>query len=68
MLAPRDGRWKVKCNECPVQMDLAPERMPEEQLRYPTGWINLGDNAHVCPQCAPRWTGQIMQAARAQRR
>jgi hypothetical protein len=55
MLAVRDDRWFMKCNECPVRMDVAPARMPEEQVRTPSGWIDLGDNAHACPQCAPRW-------------
>ena len=25
-------------------------------IRMPTGWLDLGDNAHVCQQCgASRW-------------
>ena len=55
MLAVRDDRWFLKCNECPIRMDVAPARMPEDHIRMPSGWMNLGDNAHVCPQCAPRW-------------
>ena len=61
VLAVRAERWGLKCNECPVRMDLAPARMPEEQLRLPTGWLDLGDNAHVCPQCSPKWMGQLMR-------
>jgi len=72
MLAARDGRWFVKCNECPVRMDVAPAAMPEEQVRMPSGWINLGDNAHVCPQCSPRWLevlrGRTGLATRTHRR
>jgi hypothetical protein len=64
VLAVRDNRWRVKCNECPVQMDLGPGRMPEEHLRLPTGWLDLGDGAHVCPQCSPRWMGQLMRVAK----
>jgi hypothetical protein len=56
MLAERDGRWMLKCNECPIRMDLAPAVRPKETLRMPTGWIDLGDGAHVCQQCArSRW-------------
>ncbi|MDQ1494474.1 MAG: hypothetical protein QOG69_957 [Actinomycetota bacterium] len=63
MLAVREGRWVLKCNECPVRMDLARGLVPKEQLRMPTGWVDLGDNAHVCTQCSnSRW-----QAFRAQR-
>jgi hypothetical protein len=61
MLATRDDRWFLKCNECPIRMDVAPAAMPEDHIRMPSGWMNLGDNAHVCPQCAPRW----MQTLRA---
>jgi len=56
MLAVRDERWILKCNECPVRIDVAPSRMPEERIRMPTGWLDLGDRAHVCPLCSPRWT------------
>ena len=55
MLAVRGDRWIIKCNECPVRMDVAPARMPEDHIRMPSGWMNLGDGAHVCPQCSPRW-------------
>ena len=56
MLAVRDGRWVLKCNECPLRIDVAPERMPKDIIRMPTGWLDLGDNAHVCMQCgASRW-------------
>jgi hypothetical protein len=43
-------------------MDLGPSAMPEENLRLPTGWLALGDRAHVCPQCSPKWTDQLRRA------
>jgi hypothetical protein len=55
MLSEREDRWIIKCNECPVRMDIAPARMPKEHIRMPSGWVDIGDNAHVCPQCSPRW-------------
>jgi hypothetical protein len=60
MLAVRDDRWFMKCNECPIRIDVAPARMPEELIRTPSGWLALGDGAHVCPQCSPRWTRTLM--------
>ena len=54
MLAVRDDRWFMKCNECPIRIDVAPARMPAEMIRTPSGWVDLGDNAHVSPQCSPR--------------
>jgi len=31
--------------------------MPKDIIRMPTGWLDLGDNAHVCQQCgASRWS------------
>jgi hypothetical protein len=63
VLAVRGDRWHMKCNECPIRIDVAPGRMPEELVRMPSGWLNLGDGAHVCPQCSPRWTGSLMKLA-----
>jgi hypothetical protein len=63
MLAVRDDRWFMKCNECPIRIDVAPARMPEELIRTPSGWLALGDRAHVCPQCAPRWTAALRTGA-----
>jgi hypothetical protein len=59
MLSARDDRWFVKCNECPLRMDVAPARMPKDLIRMPSGWLDLGDNAHACPQCSPRWTAGL---------
>ena len=62
MLAVKDERWILKCNECPIRMDIAPAAMPKERLRMPTGWLDLGDNAHVCQQCGSiRWTSYLRQ-------
>ena len=59
MLAIRDKHWVIKCNECPIRMELGPAAMPEERLRLPSGWLDLGDGAHACIQCAPRWTAKV---------
>jgi hypothetical protein len=63
MLAVRDDRWFMKCNECPIRIDVAPARMPAEMIRTPSGWVDLGDNAHVCPQCSPRWIDTLRARA-----
>jgi hypothetical protein len=55
MLALRENRWFMKCNECPIRIDVAPAAMPSELIRTPSGWLDLGDGAHACPQCSPRW-------------
>jgi hypothetical protein len=68
VLAVRGERWGLKCNECPVQLDLAPARMPKDNMRLPTGWLDLGDGAHACPNCAPRWLEPMMRAMRVQAR
>jgi hypothetical protein len=60
MLAARENRWFMKCNECPIRIDVAPAAMPSELIRTPSGWLDLGDGAHACPQCAPRWTASLM--------
>jgi len=53
MLAIQHGRWYIKCNECPIRVDLAPAAMPKDQLRMPSGWFHLGGDKHACMQCAP---------------
>ena len=63
MLAVRGDRWHMKCNECPIRLDVAPARMPVELVKTPTGWLNLGDGAQVCPQCSPRWTQSLLRAS-----
>ena len=72
MLAIQHGRWVVKCNECPIRIDVAPAAMPEDRLRMPTGWLSLGDGAHICMQCATgRWLragGGSSPGPRARRR
>lgn len=54
MFAIQQGRWYIKCNECPIRIDLAPGAMPKDRLRTPSGWLNLGRDAHVCMQCASK--------------
>ena len=68
MLRVKDGRWLMKCNECPIQMDLAPAAFPEERIRPPTGWLDLGDGAHVCSQCGQSRWAQFRQTGGTQLR
>ena len=54
MFVSDQGRWLIKWDECPIRVDLAPGAMPVDQLRLPTGWLDLGEGKHVCGQCAQR--------------
>ena len=63
MLAIQHGRWLIKCNECPIRVDLAPAAMPKELLRMPSGWLDLGGDRHVCMQCAPKHAFSSVRAS-----
>jgi hypothetical protein len=64
MLAIQQGRWYVKCDGCPIRIDLAPGAMPRDMLRMPSGWLGLGGDRHVCLQCQPKaLSGQLGASA-----
>jgi len=51
------GRLVINCNRCRARLDLgavtARDPFPR---RMPSGWLTTGDNAHLCPVCAPGYT------------
>lgn len=45
-------RLVIRCDACPVRMDLGPAQVARVRNRTPSGWLSLGDNRHICPICA----------------
>ena len=50
--ADASGRLVLRCDRCPVRMDLGPEPAVKAKNRMPSGWLNLGEDRHFCPSCA----------------
>jgi hypothetical protein len=48
------GRLLLRCNCCPVQLDLGPVNVARAKNRTPSGWLRTGADSHHCPQCWPR--------------
>jgi hypothetical protein len=46
------GRLTVRCDNCPVRMDLGPAALARQRNRTPSGWVAAGYNRHYCPSCA----------------
>ncbi|MEA2493840.1 MAG: hypothetical protein QOJ29_1751 [Thermoleophilaceae bacterium] len=53
MLITENDRLVIACNYCPVRLDLGPKQAVEHRNRMPSMWQSIGDNCHVCPNCAP---------------
>ena len=45
-------RLIIRCNRCPVQMDLGPAQIAQRRGATPTGWIRITAEEHICPTCA----------------
>ena len=53
-------RLVMSCDRCPIRLDLGPAQVALNRNRTPSGWLALGDNRHLCPQCS----GQMNPFAR----
>ena len=54
MIRDFHGRTLVCCDNCPVRLDLGPERVVRARNRTPSGWLRLGGGRHYCPICSPK--------------
>ena len=54
MLYIERQRLVIRCDHCPVRLDLGPEHVARH-LRMPSGWFTVAADEHMCPLCsAPR--------------
>jgi hypothetical protein len=62
------GRLFVRCDRCPVRLDLGPVNVARARNRTPSGWLRTGPDTHSCPQCSPKINvGAIFAHARGVR-
>lgn len=55
MLVEQDGRAIMKCDRCPIRLDLGPYQVvTHRRERMPSMWMKAGQGEHLCPQCASR--------------
>jgi hypothetical protein len=46
------GRLVIRCDNCPVRIDLGPAVPALARNRTPSGWVAAGFNRHYCPSCS----------------
>ena len=51
MLFIERQRLVIRCDSCPVRLDLGPEHVARH-LRMPSGWMSVEADRHVCPLCS----------------
>jgi hypothetical protein len=46
------GHLIVRCDNCPVRMDMGNAMLARQRNRTPSGWIAIGAGRHYCPSCS----------------
>ena len=52
MTAVVANRLVMSCDKCPIRLDLGPAQVALNRNRTPSGWLAIGEDRHLCPQCA----------------
>jgi len=52
MTAVVANRLVISCDRCPIRLDLGPAQVALNRGRTPSGWIAVGTDRHLCPQCS----------------
>ena len=45
-------RLVISCDKCPIRLDLGPAQVALHRRRTPSGWLAVGEDRHLCPQCS----------------
>ena len=52
----------ISCDRCNARLDLGPatvlRNMPR---RSPSGWMETGENKHLCALCSPGYTSSFIR-------
>jgi len=51
MLLTERQRLVIRCDRCPVRLDLGPDHLAPH-LKLPSGWFRLDSVRHMCPLCS----------------
>jgi hypothetical protein len=59
-----NGRMVITCDRCNARLDLGPvsaRRADSSPRRSPSGWMQTGENRHLCTLCAPGYTSGFIR-------
>jgi hypothetical protein len=52
----------ISCDRCSARLDLGPVKAQDPwPRRSPTGWLETGDNKHLCTLCSPGFTSSFIR-------
>jgi hypothetical protein len=53
----------ISCDRCNARLDLGPVTARPDPLprRTPSGWMDTGDNHHLCALCSPGYTSSFIR-------
>jgi hypothetical protein len=56
------GRVIISCDRCSARLDLGAVT-PQDPWphRSPSGWLETGDNKHLCTLCSPGYTSSFIR-------
>jgi hypothetical protein len=58
------GRLVISCDRCNARLDLGPvmaRRNDPFPRRSPSGWLQTGENRHLCALCAAGYTTSFIR-------
>jgi hypothetical protein len=57
------GRMVISCDRCNARLDLGPVAALNHGVRRrsPSGWMETGENRHVCTMCSPGFTSSFIR-------
>jgi hypothetical protein len=52
----------ISCDRCSARLDLGPVTAQDPWPHpSPTGWLETGDNKHLCALCSPGYTSSFIR-------
>ena len=57
------GRMVISCDRCSARLDLGPVKALRDPFprRSPSGWLETGENTHLCALCSPGYTSAFIR-------
>jgi hypothetical protein len=65
VIRDESGRKVIRCDRCPIRLDLGPAAIVSMRLRMPSGWVQDQPDHHLCPSCARRAVDEMVAAREA---
>jgi len=57
------GRLVISCDRCNARLDLGPVAARRDPFprRSPSGWMETGENRHLCALCSPGYASNFIR-------